>query len=450
MMNRKKTVFFALAGMLLLSTGACGSESPRRTTEQGSTEFSYDSLNSSEKTKQIQQLIDSKFYYEIDPAKQEEAYYDGLINGLGDKYATYYTPEEFAQSQEDDGGEYVGIGATVSQNMETGAVYVVEPLRGSPAEEAGLLPEDIFIEIDGVKLTSDMELEAVVKMIRGSKNSTAHLKMYREGEDDYLEFEVERRVVQNITVDYEMMENGVGYIKVSQFIGNTADQFREGVDYVISQGAKAIIFDFRNNPGGLTDIADQMVDYIVPDNTVPEGGDPSKPGLLLEMRDKNGTILYYDYAKDGHEVTLPMAILMNGNSASSSEIFIGSLRDYGKVVLVGEKSYGKGIVQQTFPLSDGSAVKMTIAKYFLPAGSNIHETGIEPDYEVEMPMEKLRKLSKLPHSEDPQLVKALEVLGMDPLPAAETTESTEETTGSTEEKTTEETTGSTEEASTEE
>ena len=433
----KKSFALLLAGAMLLSAGGCGSGEGETSTGNAAAEFDPNSAETRAKTREIEELINSNYYFEKDAAKMDEAYYDGLIRGLGDKYATYFTPEEYKQDQEDDSGEYVGIGCTVSQNMESGAVYVVEPMPGSPSEEAGLLPEDIFVEIDGTELTTDMDLEAVVKMIRGSANTTAHLKMYRSGEDDFLEFDVERRKIQSITVTSEVMENGVGYIKVNQFIETTAAQFRTAVDSVISQGAKAIVFDFRNNPGGLTDSALQMVDYIVPDKTVPEGGDPSKPGLLLEMRDKNEKILYKDYTKDGHEVLLPMAVLMNGNSASSSEIFIGCLRDYGKVVMVGEKSYGKGIVQVTYPLSDGSAVKMTVAQYFLPAGTSIHESGIVPDYEVELPIEKLRILNKLPHNEDPQLAKALEVLGMDPLPAPAATEGDTTESAGTEGDTTE-------------
>ena len=420
----KKGLVYLLTGIMLLMVGGCGSDSKDTSSSSGS--FDPDSGETRAKTQVIEELIRERFYYDPDPVLQEEYYYDGLLYGLGDKYAKYYTPEEFAKTQEEDSGEYVGIGCTVSQNLDTHAVYVVEPMRGSPAEEAGLLPEDIFVEIDGVQLTTGMELDEVVKMIRGSSNTTAHLKMYREGEDDFLEFDVPRRKIESISVEYEMMENGVGYIRITEFNVNTSTQFQEGVDSLTSQGAKALIFDVRNNPGGYTDTVIKMVDYLVQDNIVPEGGDEKKPGLLLEMRDKEGKILYKDYTRDGHEVDIPMAVLMNGNSASSAEIFIGVLRDYGKAILVGETSYGKGIVQQTFPLEDGSAVKMTIAKYFLPAGSDIHEQGIEPGVEVEMPTEKLRKLSRLPHNEDPQLTRALEELGMDPLPAPE--ETTEEST----------------------
>ncbi len=426
---------FSMAVMIAIATGGCGTEEQESTT--ASSGFDPNSVQTRSKTLTIENLINKHFYYEPDQQKREDYFYKGLIYGLGDKFATYYSPEEFAKITEEDEGEYVGIGATVSKNMDNGSVYVVEPIPGSPAEEVGLLPDDVFVEIDGVELTTDMELEDVVKMIRGQANITAHLKMYREGEDDFLEFDVPRRKIQEVTVRSEMLENGFGYIKVSEFIMTTDEQFKEAVDSLMAQGAKGLIFDLRNNPGGITNSAINMVDYLVEDDTVPSGGDPNKPGLLLELRDKNSNILDKSYTKDGHSVDLPMAILMNGNSASSSEIVIGCLRDYGKVKLVGEKSYGKGIVQQTFPLSDGSAVKMTIAKYFLPAGSNIHETGIEPDVEVELTKEQKRTLSKMPHNEDPQLAAAIKALGGDPLPGSENL--TTETTESSSQKTTEET-----------
>ena len=460
MRKLKRILVLALAAGLMMSAGACGNsgeETSENADAGNAAGFDINSQKVQDKTRVIESLINNNFYYETDPEKREAAYYKGLMYGLDDKYATYYTPEEFARVREDDEGEYVGIGATVSKNMQTGEIYIVSPIKNSPAEEVGLLPDDVFVEIDGTELTTDMELDEVVKIIRGSEGSTAHLKMYRKGESDFLEFDVPRRKIQSVTVEYEMLENGYGYIKISQFIETTADQFRAAVDELVSKGAKGLIFDVRNNPGGLTDIVDQMVDYLVKDDAVAKDGDPSKPGLILEMRDKNGTILYSDSAKDGHFVDLPMAVLMNGNSASSSEIFIGCLRDYGKVVMVGEKSYGKGIVQQTFPLKDGSAVKMTIAKYFLPAGSNIHETGIEPDQVVELTTEQKQMLYKLPYNEDPQLAAAIKALGGQPLPAPRSTESagsgtTETTEGKSSESTEgtgSETTETTEDKSTE-
>ncbi len=423
-MKRSKYVTCFIAAAFALGTlGGCGNsnEYNRYDLNIGSTEedqdkpfdiFSYDTQK---KVQEIEKLIDQKFYFDIDNKTREKMYYKGILAGLGDPYSTYYTKEEMDAINEEDSGEYVGIGATVSKNPDSGAIYVVKPLRGSPAAEAGLQADDIFIEIDGVELTTDTGLEEAVKMIRGSKNSTAKLKMYRDGEDDYIYFDIPRRVVQNISVEYEMLENGFGYISVEQFIDNTSAQFREGVDYLTSNGAKALIIDMRDNPGGFTNQATGMLDYLIEDKSVAEGADASKPGRLIYMVDKHDTILWEDYCKDGHSVELPMAVLINGNSASSSEIFAGGMQDYKKAVLVGTKSYGKGIVQITYPLEDGSGVKLTVASYFLPTGRNIHGDGLVPDVESEMDV-KLRRRTDLPHNEDVQLLKAIEELGGDPLP----------------------------------
>ena len=418
MKSRKKGAVALSALMLAGVLGGCGSsEEPVSTTETYGTEsgFSENSKETIMKTLQIEALIDKYYYFDTDDEKREEKYYDGIMAGLDDPYSVYYTKEEMKQMEEDDSGEYVGIGATVSKNQENGQIYVVKPLRGSEAEAKGILPEDIFIEIDGVQITADMELEEVVTMIRGSANSTAKLKMYRPSIKDYVEFEIPRKVVQNITVEYELLENGFGYILVSQFIENTADQFREAVDYLTGKQAKGLIIDMRDNPGGFTIMATDMADYLLADDSVAEGENSNTPGYLLEMRFKSGKVMQRDVCKDQHSVELPIAVLVNGNTASSSEIFSGIMKDYKKAILVGTKTYGKGIVQQVYDLDDGTGIKLTVGAYYLPGGENIHKEGLEPDVEVELSEESRSKLN-LPHNQDEQLQRAIKELGGDPLP----------------------------------
>lgn len=408
----KTGLLLTAAALMIGNLGGCGSSEEPTTVQPASEDsyFSEYSLSVRNKTQQVESLINQYFYFDQDKERREERYFDGIMAGLDDPYSVYYTKEEMKRLEEDDSGEYVGIGASVSKNVETGAIYVVKPLRGSPAEAAGLLPEDVFVEIDGVELTTDMELEEVVKMIRGSKGTTAKLKMYRAGEKDYVYFDIQRAVVQNITVEYELLENGIGYIQVSEFIENTFTQFKEAVDYLEAKGAKALIIDMRSNPGGFTSQATDMVDYLLKDNSVAEGENRDKPGILLEMKDKNGKVIQSDKCSDDHYVDLPMAVLVNENTASSSEIFSGAMQDYKKATLVGMKTYGKGIVQQVFGLTDGSGVKLTIASYFLPSGRNIHKDGLVPDVEIDMDIELRRQLN-LPHYKDVQLQKAVEVLG---------------------------------------
>ena len=419
-MKKSKMLVVYLAAMMTAGLLAgCGSEEELTTAAVSETDgFSEYSLTNMKKVKTIENLINNYFYYEQDEAKREEGFYDGIMAGLDDPYSVYYTPEEMKRMKEDDSGEFVGIGASVSKNTENGQVYVVKPLKDSPAEAAGIQPGDVFVEVDGIAVTTEMELDEVITYVRGTEGSVAKLKMYREGEKDFLNFEITRKLLQNITCEYEMLSNGFGYIEVEQFIENTAEQFYKAVDDLVAQGAKGLIVDMRNNPGGFTVVATDMADYLLEDTAVPKGQSQDKAGILLEIKDKNGKIVEKDVCKDGHSVDLPMAVLVNDYTASSSEIFSGAMRDYGKAILVGEKTYGKGIVQQVFSLNDGSGVKLTIASYFLPAGDNIHKVGIEPDVQVELPTE-LRRKANLKHSEDTQLQRAIAELGGEPLPEDE-------------------------------
>jgi len=452
---KKKMAAGVLAGFMMLAAG-CGSigNTPAATTTSGrdgtsagdleSTEevkaFSETDRATQEKTKQIEKIIEKNFYFDVDPERREESYYDGIMAGLDDPYSVYYTPEELSKLMEEDSGEYVGIGATVSKNMETNLIYVVKPLRGSPAEEVGVLPNDVFVKVDDTEITLDMELDDVVKMIRGVEGTTAHITFYREGEPDYIEIDIPRRKVQNITVSYEMLQDRIGYLEVEQFIDNTPEQFIEGVDKMIAEGAKALIIDLRNNPGGMLSSVITMADYLIQDDLQAEGAE--KPGVLLQTKNKNGDVIEEYSCEDGHNVLLPMAVLVNGNSASASEILTGCLKDYKLAQIVGNNTYGKGIVQQIIPLTDGSAIKLTIAKYFTPSGTDIHKLGIAPNTEIDLDEAMLRVVT-IPHDKDNQLQKAIELLGGTPIEIKQETEDTtaEENT----EEVTEETTGESEE-----
>lgn len=347
------------------------------------------------KVDEINELIDNYYYFDVDRDKQEEALYDGIMEGLDDPYSVYYTKEEYADLMEDSSGEYVGVGAVVTTNEDM-RVEVVRPVRNSPAEEVGIQAGDIIVQVDDTEIT-DQELSVVVDMIRGEEGTTAYLKVYREGEPDYLEFNVERRKVENFTVESEMLDKEVAYIAVTQFNDNTADEFAEAFEECQANGAKAAIIDLRDNPGGLVTSVVDMCDYIMDD------------GLIVSTKDKNGNSLgeYSDSGK--HSVDIPLVVLVNGNSASASEIFAGAMQDTGKAEIVGTTTFGKGIVQSVIPLSDGTAVKITIAKYFTPNGNDIHEKGIEPDYVVELPDNQESAVS-IEREDDTQLEKAQEVI----------------------------------------
>ena len=405
---RKKILAAILSTALVLSLSGCtapwnkdkegkkGGGSININTEgksSGGNVLDDDAVN--EKIDEINRYIDSYFYFEKDPEKQEEAIYDGIMEGLDDPYSVYYTKEEYDELMEEDSGEYVGVGAVVTQG-EDKRVSVVRPIKNSPAEEAGIMAEDIIVEVDGTEIT-DQDLSLVVDMIRGEEGTTAHIKVYRESISDYIEFEMVRRVVENYSVYYEMLPDNIAYIEVQQFYDNTPAEFKEAIEDVRAQGAKGIIFDLRDNPGGLLNAVADMCDYVMGE------------GTIVTVEDRDGRVLN-DYESDEEQqINLPIVVLVNGNSASASEIFTGALKDSGKAKIVGTQTFGKGIVQSVIPLSDGTAIKLTIAKYFTPNGNDIHEIGIEPDYVVELPDGRENAVN-LPHDEDPQLDKAIEII----------------------------------------
>ncbi len=393
--SRGKAVLAVVLALSLL--GGCGkkeSASKAEVTGETSVDLVHDQavLN---KIDEINGIIDKEFYFETDRATQEEAIYDGIMAGLDDPYSRYYTNVEIADLMEDTSGKYVGIGAVVTQ-MQDFSVVVVRPIKQSPAEEAGLKPEDVILEVDDMVIT-DQGLEMVVEKIRGSENTTAHLKIYRPSTKEELEFDIPRREVENYSVDYEMLEGDIGYISISTFSEITFDEFKEAIDDLTAKGAKAYIFDLRDNGGGLVSAVVKVCDYVMND------------GVIVSTKDKNGNVTSEHKDTEQHSVDVPIVMLVNGYSASASEIMAGALRDSGKAVLVGTKTFGKGIVQSIIPLSDGSAIKITIAKYFTPSGYDLHEKGIEPDYEVKLPDDR-ESAAGLSREEDPQFKKALELL----------------------------------------
>lgn len=346
------------------------------------------------KVNEINTYIDNYYYFDIDPEVQEESFYDGIMNGLDDPYSVYYTKEEYQDLLEDNSGEYFGVGAVVTQDA-TMKVTVVRPIKGSPAEAAGVKADDVIVEVDGTEIT-DQELSLVVEMIRGEKGTTAHIKVYRPSEDKYIEFDIQRAEVENVSVDYRMLDNKVGYISVTQFYENTPKEYKEAVEDLEKQGAKGLIVDLRDNPGGLLNAVVEMCAYTL------DGGN------IVTTKDRNGKITSSFDDNDDHCIGIPMVVLVNGNSASASEIFAGAMKDTDTAELVGTTTFGKGIVQSILPLSDGTAIKITVSKYFTPGGNDIHEIGIDPDYEVEL--EDRSNAVNLDYEDDLQLQKAEEVI----------------------------------------
>ena len=355
--------------------------------------------NVTKKLEQIQDIIDKKYLFEekIDTSEEEAGIYQGFLSGLYDPYAVYYTPDELTSFLDETNGSYCGIGALVSQNVQTGVSTIVRVFEGSPAEEAGILPGDALYKVDGNEVIG-MDLSLLVNnYVKGEEGSQLTITVYRENSGEYKDITLTRRPIDVQTVSGKMLDEEIGYISVAEFDRVTADQFKSKIEELQGEGMKRLIIDLRNNPGGEVTTVVSMADYILKDG-----------GRILTVANKKGTEETYD-AEDGHSLEIPMVVLVNGNSASASEVFTGAMKDYGVATIVGTKTFGKGIVQTLMPLSDGSAIKLTTDHYYTPNGNDIHGKGIEPDLEVELDEEAAQEVV-IPEEKDNQLQKAVEVV----------------------------------------
>jgi len=351
-----------------------------------------------DKVNNLTSYIDT-FYLDADKVKKEDlqnGMYKGLMNSIDDKYAQYYTPDEYNDFQETNNGQYGGIGAYVSQNSDTGDIVIVNPFDGAPAKEAGIKPGDIIVDIDGTSVVG-MELSDAVTLMKGEPDTDVSVKVLRDGE--YIDVNITRKVVDVPTVKHEIIENGdIGYIYVSGFDKVTSTQFRQALDDIEAKNAKALIVDIRDNGGGMLDVVVDMLDRLLPE------------GLLVYTETNQGRDEEY-YSTNGEYYDKPMAVLINGYSASASEVFAGAVQDYKAGTIIGTTSYGKGIVQSIFSLNkdgDGSAIKLTTARYYTPNGRNIHGIGITPDITVEYNDELVEERDGLYY--DNQMLMAISVL----------------------------------------
>lgn len=314
----------------------------------------------------LEKTIDEYFYLEKVSAEElDEGIYKGMLSALGDPYSEYYTPEELNKLMEKSEGVYYGIGAYVSLDTVSTLPKITGLIEGSPAEEVDLRPNDLIYEIDGTS-TYGVSLTDAVSLIKGEEGTEVVLTIIREGESDYMEIPVVRRKVESPTVEFEMLDDGMAYIQITEFDDVTVDQFAEALAMAKGSDMKGLIIDLRANPGGNLSAVVEIARMILPE------------GMIVYTRDKNGEGM--EYTCDGkRQLDVPLVVLVDMNSASASEILAGAVKDYGIGTLVGTTTFGKGIVQQIIPFSDGSAVKLTISSYYTPNGNDIHGIGIEPD-----------------------------------------------------------------------
>lgn len=353
------------------------------------------SLEGLEETLQnFRAAFEKEYIGEIDDEAMVESAIKGYVSGLGDEYTTYYTKEEMEDLMEETEGNYVGIGIYISAYKESNEIVIIKPMEGSPAEEAGLLPGDIITKVDGVEYNGDT-IDEMTNKIKGPEGTKVKVEIKRNGQTQ--EIEVERRKILISHIDSKIIEDNIGYISISDFEGGCAQEFEENYKNLEEQGIESLIIDIRNNGGGLVDEAIAILELIT-----------NKGSTLLITTDKNEAEEVTKSEKDPI-INMPIVLLVNEYSASASEIMAGALKDNNKATLVGTTTYGKGVIQKVYPLTDGSGLKMTTNEYFTPNHNKINKIGIDPDEEIDLP-EEVKHKTDITEEEDTQLQKAIEIL----------------------------------------
>ncbi|MBR6684008.1 MAG: S41 family peptidase [Firmicutes bacterium] len=338
--------------------------------------------------------LDENYLENLDDNELLDGAYHGLVSAVGDKYTRYYDEEEYQDYKESSNGRYVGIGVTVRLS-ETGGAEITIVEENGPAYEAGLAVGDVIVGADENDLTS-LDLEKMVSFIKGEEGTQVKITYICAATGNKEVVDVTRRTIESKTVEGEILEEGIGYLRIVSFDGVTTDQFITTLDELKAENLQGLIIDLRDNPGGRLDVVNAIVDQILP------------AGIITYTEDKSGEQEIY-YSTDDAVLDLPLVLLVNHNAASASEIMAGAIQDREAGILVGTTTYGKGIVQVTSSFDDGTAIKVTTSKYYTPNGSYIHQIGITPDIMIDLP-EGLSFAALTSHEEDIQLQTALEAL----------------------------------------
>jgi carboxyl-terminal processing protease len=320
----------------------------------------------------IQQYINDKFFFPTSGDKLTEGALKGMVQATNDKYSEYFNPKEYQDFQDQFKPTFGGIGVHVELSTKTNLVTVVAPIKGSPGEKAGILAGDSIVAVDD-KDVRGMKLDAAVSLIRGPKGTTVKLSVQREGVDEPLTFTITRADIENETTESKMAAPGIGYIHILQFNEDVSKRVASDMATLKSQGMNRLILDLRMNPGGLLDEAVNVSSLFLP---------AKQPVVFIESKGQPKETLL---SKGKEKFAMPLVVLVDENSASASEIVAGALKDTKTGVLMGKKTFGKGIVQTFYTLADGSGIKLTTARYLTAGGNAIHEVGIQPDVEVEQP-----------------------------------------------------------------
>ncbi len=346
-----------------------------------------------QKMKFLEKKVEDDFLYKVDKEKLRQGELKGMVASLDDPYSEYLTLEDFNALEEQTNGKFFGIGVSVSSNEE-GQILVIAPIKDTPAEKVGIKTGDLILKVNGEPVSGN-DLQAAVAKIKGDKGTSVKITIYRPSTKETKDIDVKRDEIKMETVISNKIKD-LGYIGITQFNDNTYDEFKKALDSLKEKNIKGLIIDLRGNPGGTVDSVEKIANELLPE------------GTIVSAKNRAGQVVF-DYKSDKECLNLPMAVLINGGSASASEILAGAIRDFKKGTLIGEKSFGKGIVQSVFPFSDGSGLKITTSEYFTPSGENIHKKGIKPDIEVKLP-ESVKGIGIEHLDTDNQLKKAIEVL----------------------------------------
>lgn len=390
-------VIFALLGIVFLSflSGfTAGQNQPKNITI-----FGVENLGSSTKKNadfgvfwEAWEVIEKNYYKNSEVSSQDKVYgaVGGLINSLGDPYSEFFAPSDGKKFEEDIQGNFGGIGAELGIRNEE--LVVISPLKDSPAFRADLKAKDIILAVDS-RPTQGLAIDEAVKNIRGEVGTKVVLTIFREGWEKPKDITITREIISIPTLEYEMKDGGIAYVNLYSFNGNSNPLFYQSMTKALSSGSKGMVLDLRDNPGGFLQVAVDLAGWFLPRGT-----------LVVSERNKDGETTKLYSTGNAALKNFPVVVLINNGSASASEILAGALKDQRQIKLIGEKTYGKGTVQQLLSLNDNSSIKVTIANWVLPKGRIIEGEGIEPDFEVKISEEDIK------NEKDTQLEKAIEVL----------------------------------------
>lgn len=353
-------------------------------------------VNNIKRFNEVRNILKNEYYLGVDENVMLEGAISGMANSLRDPYTVYFTKDQMKSFKEKSDGSFVGIGVSIISDTD-GLLTIVEPFENSPAFEAGIKQGDKIIKVDGVDVTTIRDDNMIINMIKGKENTKVQVTMLRPSEGRSIDFDMIRKRIKTSNIKSELLSDDIGYIKIIMFDGQIASYFKAHLEDLLKKGIKGLVIDVRDNPGGSYDQVVKIADTLLPE------------GLIVYTEDKNGNRV--EEKSDKRHLDLPISVLINGNSASASEILSGAIKDHKKGTLVGTKTFGKGLVQAVLPLTDGAGLKVTVSKYYTPSGVCIQDIGIEPDVEVRLSdTYNNLPISQVPRGDDTQLQTAVEIL----------------------------------------